>query len=466
MRCASVAGVLAFAQLLAASARADGEPVAVAPGVALPAVTPKRAVPSYDGRAPAPTPLRDDLLWVPRIVLSPLYVANEYVLRRPLSVAVPAAERVDLFTKVYDFFAFGPDHKAGILPVALAEFDFKPSVGIYAFWNDAGFNGNDLSLHTEAWPDDWFGATLRQRVLLDKDHTLQLRVSEMHRPDRLFYGVGPNALESAESRYGLQELEGELAYEWRSWRSSRIEALLGVRDVDTFNGEDGNDPSLTKEAATGAFAVPFGFGREYTAEYNRVIAAVDTRVRESRRGSGVRLELDGEQGNDVRNVPFSGWIRYGATAAAYLDVTGYRRVIGLSMMAQFVDPLGSEPVPFTELIYLGGDHAMRGFYTGRLLGRSAAVATASYAWPIGPWVDGDLQVAVGNVFGEHLEGFDVGLARFSGALGVSIGGLAKTAVMGSEDAPLEFLIGIGSETFDHGGQIDSLRVTAGVPLAF
>jgi hypothetical protein len=461
MKRGPAAATLSLSLLLATTARADAE-AAAAP----PAVTPRRAVPSYDGRTPAPTPLSTDLLWIPRVVLSPLYAVNEYAIRRPLSIAVPAAERVDLFTKVYDVFAFGPDHKAGILPVALAEFDFKPSVGIYAFWDDAGFKGNDLSLHTEAWPDDWFGATMRQRVRLDDDHTLQLRVSQMHRPDRLFYGVGPNALESAESRYGLQELEGEVAYEWRPWRSSRIETVVGVRDVYTFDGEDGDDPSLTKEAATGAFGIPSGFGREHTAEYNRVIAAVDTRVRESRRGSGVRLELDGEEGSDVRNVPFSGWMRYGATAAAYVDVTGYRRVIGLSMTAQFVDPLGAEPVPFTELVYLGGDHAMRGFYAGRLLGRSAAVATASYSWPIGPWVDGDLQVAVGNVFGEHLAGFDVGLARFSGALGVSIGGLAKTAVMGSEDAPLEFLIGIGSETFDHGGQIDSLRVTAGVPLAF
>jgi len=162
----------------------------------------------------------------------------------------------------------------------------------------------------------------------------------------------------------------------------------------------------------------------------------------------------------------SGWLRYGATAAGYLDLTGTKRVLALTVMTQFADPLGPSPIPFTELVYLGGDHAMRGFYLGRLLGRSAAVATASYAWPIAPWVDGDLQLAVGNVFGEHLTGFEPGLLRFSGALGVSVGGLQKTSVMGSQDAPVEFLIGIGSETFDHGGQIDSIRVMAGVPLTF
>ncbi len=431
-----------------------------------PDASPKRPLPNYDGRDPEPTPVTEELLGVPRFLLEPPYLVSEYVLREPLGVAIPAAEEIDLITKTYDFFVFGKDHKAGILPVALAEFNFKPSVGIYAFWNDAGFEGNDLSLHTEAWPDDWFGATLQQRIALDKNHTLQLRFYEMHRPDRLFYGIGPTTLESSESRYGLQQIEGDVSYEWRFWRSSRIEATVGMRDVLVFDGHYGDDPSLTTEAATGAFPIPFGYEREYTAQYNRVVGAVDTRVSEARRGSGVRLELDAEQGSDVRNTPLAGWIRYGGTAAGYVDLNGLRRVLSLAVTAQFADPFGSDPIPFTELVYLGGDHAMRGFYIGRLLGRSAAVATASYAWPVGPWVDADLQLAVGNVFGEHLEGFEAGLLRFSGAFGLSIGGLQKMAVMGSQDAPVEFLIGMGSETFDHGGQVDSVRVMAGVPLSF
>ena len=41
-----------------------------------------------------------------------------------------AAEKAELPTALYDFFAFGPDHKAGIVPIALLEFGFKPSVGL------------------------------------------------------------------------------------------------------------------------------------------------------------------------------------------------------------------------------------------------------------------------------------------------------------------------------------------------
>jgi hypothetical protein len=455
--------LLAFAAapLLIADAHADS------PATTWPAtVSPRRPLPLYGGRVPGHGRLGDDLLVVPRVILAPAYLVSEYAIRRPLSVVIPAAEKADLFTKTYDFFVFGANHKAGIVPVGFADFDFNPSLGIYAFWNDAGFGGDDLSLHAEAWPDDWFAASAIQRVREGEDRTLQLRVAELHRPDRVFYGIGPNTLQSDQSRYGLQRVSGDASYEWRFWRSSRVETSVGVRDVNVFDGHYGSDPSLTREATAGAFPVPYGFGRPYTAQYNRLVAAVDTRKTESRRGSGVRLELDAEQGSDVRNVPGSGWLRYGATASGTIDMTGTRRVVGLTLTTQFVDPLGSRPVPFTELVYLGGDHAMRGFFLGRLLGRSATVATVTYRWPIGPWLDADLQLALGNVFGEHLAGFDAGLLRFSGAFGVSIGGLQSKAVMGSQDAPIEILIGIGSETFDARGLVDTVRFMAGVPLAF
>jgi hypothetical protein len=447
--------------LVASSAYGEGAD-ANAPEVA----SPKRPVPSYDGREPPPTPASEVLLGVPRFLLAPPYLINEYLLRRPLAVVVPAAEKAELTRKAYDFFLFAPDHKGGIVPIVDLELEFYPSAGIYAFWNDAGFKGNDLSLQAQGWADDVFGGTVMQRIKLGEDRTLQFRLSETHRPDRLFYGIGPSSLGGNESRYGEQKLDGSVAHEWRFWRSSRIETMIGVRDVLVYDGHFTSHPSLTEAVALGRYPLPFGYEREYTAEYNRIIAAIDTRVPEARRGSGVRLELDGEQGSDVRNTPESGWIRYGATAAGYVDLNGLRRVLSLSVTAQFVDPLSSSPLPFTELVYLGGTHAMEGFYQGRLLGRSAGVATAGYTWPIGPWVDGDLQFAVGNVFGEHLEGFDARLLRYSAALGVSIGRLQKTAVMGSQDAPIEVLIGLGSETFQQGGEIDTVRLVAGVPMSF
>jgi hypothetical protein len=89
-----------------------------------------------------------------------------------------------------------------------------------------------------------------------------------------------------------------------------------------------------------------------------------------------------------------------------------------------------------------------------LLDRSAAVGTLRYRWPIAPFVDGSLQAAVGNVFGAHLEGFDTRLLRFSGAIGIEADS--------SPDSNFQLLVGFGTETFEHGGQVDSARLLVGV----
>src|SRR5215510_5325989 len=77
---------------------------------------PKRALPDYDGR-PETTTTGDALLVIPRVILSPLYLVSEYVLRRPLGFLVSAAERANLPEVLYDFFLFGPNHSAGIVPI-------------------------------------------------------------------------------------------------------------------------------------------------------------------------------------------------------------------------------------------------------------------------------------------------------------------------------------------------------------
>lgn len=425
--------------------------------------SPKRAVPNYSGRGPAPSPSSDAALWVPRVLLSPAYFVAEYVLRKPLSIAVPAAEAADLPRHIYNFFTFGKNHEAGFVPVAFVEFNFNPSVGVYSFWNDAGFKGNDLRLHVEAWPSDWLHASFLERVSQSDRRTLLLRVAGTTRPDKVYYGLGPRTLESHESRYGIQRFETEVAYEWRFWRSSRIEAGLGTRAVKTEDGDFGGDPSVSQAAQNNLVSLPPAFREAYRAEFNHCLASFDTRKNSSAPGPGAVFKLSAEQGTELQSRGAADWIRYRGTLAGFVDLTGHRRILGLSADALFADPLGAAPIPFTELVYLGGDHPMNGYYDGRLRDRSAAVLAASYSWPVAAWLDGSLEFDVGNVFGPHLDGFEPKLLRYSGSVGLSF-----VAANGSafQDAPLEFSFGLGSETFEHGGQVDSLRFTLGVPSTF
>ena len=90
------------------------------------------------------------------------------------------------------------------------------------------------------------------------------------------------------------------------------------------------------------------------------------------------------------------------------------------------------------------------------MGQSAAVTQLQYTWPIGPWLGGTLQAAVGNVFGEHLDGFTARLLRFSGAIGIAT----------KSDPSFQLLVGMGTDTFERGASVDSGRVSFGVPHSF
>jgi hypothetical protein len=341
------------------------------------------------------------------------------------------------------------------VPTAFVDFGLNPSVGVYAFWDDAFFKGDDLRVHFSGWPGDWLGGSAVQRITFADKSSVTLRFAGTRRPDHPFYGLGPRTLESDRSRYGADSLEGSAVATFPLWRASRVETGTGVRHVDFFDGHYGGDPGIVEQSRTGLFPLPSGYANGYDAQFNRVSAALDSRRPFPDEGSGVRLEADVEQGNGFGPMPAAGWVRYQAAAGGFLDLDGHRRVVSLSVRTLFADPLGSQPVPFTELVSLGGDKApMPGFIEGRLVDRSAAVASLRYRWPIGPWLDGSMQAAVGNVFGAHLDGFDARLGRLSAALGLETDG--------SPDSNFQFLIGFGTETFDQGGRIDSFRLAFGV----
>ena len=102
---------------------------------------------------------------------------------------------------------------------------------------------------------------------------------------------------------------------------------------------------------------------------------------------------------------------------------------------------------------LGGDSLMPGFLRGRLIGRSSVVGSLQYRWPIWVYLDGVLTGAVGNVFGEHFQGFDVKQTRLSSGVGVRSNG--------ARESGFELLFAVGSEPFDSNFKVDSFRLVLG-----
>ena len=134
-------------------------------------------------------------------------------------------------------------------------------------------------------------------------------------------------------------------------------------------------------------------------------------------------------------------------------------MVGLSVVADFADPLtrGTE-IPFTEQASLGGFRPMGGFLEGRLVDRSDAVAMLDYQWPVWVWLDGVVHYAVGNVFGEHLDGFELGLLRQSFGMGIRS--------TGRRDHSFELLLAFGTRTFDDGAGIENVRFVVGTTSGF
>lgn len=431
----------------------------------------KRPVPDYDGRGEEPTTAGDVLVWAPRVLLSPLYLVSEFVVRRPLGAFVTWAEREQIPALLINVFTFGPEQNAGIVPTGLIDFGFRPSIGLYFFYNDWIPDHNLRARAATAGPG-WLMLNLRDRLVLGEEDEISLGAGFVRRSDWVFHGLGPRS-PSERYRFASTTLQADLTYQARLWRSSGFTSFVGVRRT-TFDPEEGCcDTTVETGMARGLLAEPPGLMKGYTLFLSGLSADLDTRSPRDGSGPigpaghGVRLNLRGEHAAAIgRQQAFSyseperyHFVKYGATLTGYLDITGLQRVLSLSAIVDFADPLRDDGnIPFTEQITLGGERPMVGYLAGRLVDRSSAVARLDYTWPIWVWLDGALHYELGNVFGERLQGFELDQLRNSFGMGMR--------ASSSSDHVFELLLAFGTETFAAGSQVENVRFVLGATSGF
>jgi hypothetical protein len=414
---------------------------------------------SYDGREEEGASAGEVLLWVPRVAFFPVYVVSEYVVRKPLGAATVWVEKNNAIAFLEDLFTFGPNQNIGIVPTALLDFGLQTSVGVYFFYDDFITKGNEFRVHAATGGIHWLRLTVADRIPVDERSHFKLRFEGSRRPDFLFYGIGPESLKADGSTYQAQWLDFSGAFVSEIGEASAFEFYNSVRatEFDGFEADSTDEePPLDIRVAEGRYPRPPGI-EGYTSYKQGVRLALDSRPPRPASGTGVRLDTGVEHAFDLQRPGHSRWLRYGATLGGFLDIWK-QRVVSLSVSATFTDPLDDEEVPFTELVQLGGDQAMRGFRPGRLMGRSAAVATFEYRYPIWATLDGAFTVACGNVFDEHLDGFDPDRFRLSFTGGI------RTA--GERDHSFDILMGAGTETFEEGTELNSMRLVIGATRHF
>jgi hypothetical protein len=434
----------------------------------------RRRVPDYTGRS-AGTSVGEGLLWVPRIVLFPLYLATEYLVRRPLGWLVSTTERERWATVSIDFFTWD-NRQAGIVPTIAIDLHLRTTAGVYAFWNDVFVPSNDVRLRAAFGGSDLYQLRFVDRFPLGRG-TLSLLGAYESRPDNEFRGIGTNA-DEPEARYFQSTARTGALYRVPWIRSSYLRLGAEVRQVQLDGSRQCcDDPSLDDRVAAGVYFAPAGMDQVYEVSDQAAQLVLDSRWPRAPEGlpeasdsvtppgTGVRLALRGDLSEVLgrslgRAVALAdGWVHYGASLGGYVDLTGEQRSVGLTAIVDFVDPFNaSGGVPLTDLISLGGERPLQGFLANRFVDRSAAALRLEYRWPVAVWLDGQLSYEAGNVFGAGLTGLD--LRRFRSSFGIGM------ASAGNQDHRFQALIALGTSSYESGAHVDSLRFVLGTSAGF
>ncbi|MDQ3037708.1 MAG: hypothetical protein M3Y87_35270 [Myxococcota bacterium] len=424
-------------------------------GEAPPLLETHRRTPDYDA-LPVPGPDAGEvLLWIPRVALAPVTLTLEYAVRRPIGALVTVAEREGWMLQLADAFTWN-GRRSGVVPTFILAYGLQPGVGLVVFSNDDVARGHSIHASAGFGGVDAFNGAASYTIFTSGNRVrVELRGEGARRPDRVFSDIGWNTVE-AQYRFRETWYAASLALIADFWRESRLSVRAGFdgHELDANGYAAFSDaPSLAEGIQTGRVLAPYGLASGYAAYRQRLELAIDSREPEPAPGHGFRIEAYGELAFDPGDPVARRWVRYGATAGAFVDV-GDRRVIGLWGLARFADPLGSEPLVFTELVALGQESLlMQGFLRGQLRGRSAVAATLEYVYPVWTHLDGRVHLSTGNVFGEHLSDFRPERLRFSLGLGL--------ATAGEPDSAFQITVAVGSAPLIRGASIESVQLVIG-----
>lgn len=433
----------------------DGmEPVVGAP------LDAKRERPKVDGVAKRVT-VGEALLWVPRVLLYPLYLVSEFVVRKPIGWAITTVEKNYILPKLRHYTTIGekdgPGVYAGVDPIARFDTGFRPAIGLL-FWAERLLPDTELRLGLDtdfvrnATIDAQFRAPIGEKLVL----TPLIRFEQ--RDDFRFYGVGPDSLEDDESLFFRRKLHGGVRADLLAPSPGVGATLMTEVSSNRFDcsDDDENDicgPDGVVDTADDRLQAD-GFVDGY--ELLRVTARIyaDSRAPRPASSTGARAEVFARWGQGLSNSE-THFIRSGAEGALFWDIF-QQRVLGLRVLAETT--VRSGDVPFAELILPGGSDTMRGFSRGRLHGASLFVASLDYRYPIWSLADGTIFVEAGNVFDE-LSDLEVDALRGSFGFGIR--------TVGSRHASLDLLIAAGTTRFDDPNfGLESVRFSIGTNWGF
>ena len=422
----------------------------------------KRKMPDYDGREGECASAGESLIWIPRVVFFPVYVVMEYVVRWPIYQAIAFIEEYHVIPRVVRFFTFG-DGQGALVPTIFYDFGLNPSMGLYFFYDNLGVKNHNLVLQAGFWPMDYYHFILRDnfKVFRYNRGTVSTRAEYMDRPDKVFYGLGPDSRD-ARRFFRLEKIEAELNLRAALQDLNRLTFGMMFTNARISGGQGPSiDSTDSPFDVTDAEIVP-GFGSTYNLLVPFLRLELDSRSpdRVFTPGSGLRLDAAVSFHIDPNN-PDLHFLRYGGEACAYLDISGLNHVLALRVYLESLEVTGDAAVPLTERISLGGAENLRGFLGGRFRGDSALVVTADYRYPIHTKLDANLFLSIGNVARGRLDQLDLNKMAMVWGIGV------RTNT--SRDVSFDIMVGFGTnlmQEWDEKFKVDNVRFIVGINQGF
>jgi hypothetical protein len=424
--------LLAAASVLGTVAAGDPAPPAPAPASATPTaaatapVAPDPCAGPAEGRAPDPrcgdtldgrvpftTPVTATraALAVPRLAARAVFW--------PVVRTSEAVEHYQLLDRMTALLTTD-DGLVGVRPVIHYSTSFIPSGGLRFFYDRLPGAGSEIAGQLQTGgPRVLFGELdLRAPRRLG----LVLSATWNRRDDRLFAGVGPHTTSDLEAmgqgiaRFGSDNFGAALRWSRPLPKSLVAYAHGDVQRRDYTAANVNGGPPVTDlygldPAGCAAVGLPSpcvdpaqlpGFTRGLRIAHAGGGLGLGLRA-PGREQSGASLVADanfaqGVAGDPSRHATFS--------AEGVLALGAVNRSLVLRARAAMVEPLGSAPIPFEELVSPSGVTGMRGFPDGRFRGESGMVGTAEYRWYVSSFLDATVFSDVGTVAGRTFSGID------------------------------------------------------------
>ena len=322
------------------------------------------------------------------------------------------------------------DGRVGVRPELYYATGFRPTGGARFFYRRLP-GASELALRLNAGPSALSGElTLRTPAWLG----LFGRARWDRRDDWLFAGIGAVDEDELEaeghglSRYAATEWLGEVG-----WSRALIGPVLALLSGDVIHRDYGDQDVSDGDSINQLYGLPPAECAVRGLPPGCVDPALVPGFNQGRRllraGAGVTLDLMGE-GRHASGLRLSLSSRYAHGIAgdasrhlrlegdAVVSIGGLDRALLLRLQAGNVEPLGSAPVPFDELMSPSGWDGIRGFPKGRFRGPSGLVGSAEYRWLISFNLDASLFVDAGTVAGERFA--ELGDARLFPSVGVGL----------------------------------------------